>query len=147
MRLFILFAFSIFHLDATRTFHRKSVCHYAARIGAQHQYSLWIAEQFFTARDYEVHRLAYPSTKKDLGQLGEQIRSEAQGLCPTTPNFLTHSMGGIILRVIKSTHPDFAVARVVMLGPPNHGSEIVDEWGGLETVRAAEWARRGASWS
>ena len=38
-------------------------------------------------------------------------------------------MGGIILRVIKSTHPDFAVARVVMLGPPNHGSEIVDEWG------------------
>ena len=38
-------------------------------------------------------------------------------------------MGEIILRVIKSTHPDFAVARVVMLGPPNHGSEIVDEWG------------------
>ena len=37
--------------------------------------------------------------------------------------------GWIILRVIKSTHPDFAVARVVMLGPPNHGSEIVDEWG------------------
>jgi len=90
--------------------------------------SLWIAEQFFTAYDYEVHRLAYPSTKKDLGELGVQIRSEAQGLCPTTPNFLTHSMGGIILRVIKSTHPDFAVARVVMLGPPNHGSEIVDEW-------------------
>ena len=91
--------------------------------------SLWSAEQFFTTRDYEVYRLAYPSTKKALGQLVEQIRKEAQGLCPTTPNFLTHSMGGIILRVIKSTHPDFAVARFVMLGPPNHGSEIVDEWG------------------
>jgi hypothetical protein len=51
--------------------------------------------------------------KKDLGQLGEQISKEAQGLCSTTPNFLTHSMGGIILRVIKSMHPDFAVARVV----------------------------------
>ena len=91
--------------------------------------SLWIAEQLFTVRDYEVHRLVYPSTKKDLDQLGEQIRTEAQGLCSTTPNFLTHSMGGIILRVIKSTHPDFAVARVVMLGPPNHGSEVADEWG------------------
>lgn len=66
--------------------------------------------------------------KKDLHQLGEQIKREAQGLCSTTPNFLTHSMGGIILRVIKSTHPDFAAARVVMLGLPNHGSEIVDEW-------------------
>ena len=91
--------------------------------------SLWSAEQFFTTRDYEVYRLAYPSTKKALGQLVEQIRKEAQGLCPNTPNFLTHSMGGIILRVIKSTHPDFAVARFLMLGPPNHGSEIVDEWG------------------
>ena len=90
---------------------------------------LWIAEQFFTAHDYEVHRLANLSNKKDLGELDEQIRSVAQGLCPTTPNFLTHSMGGIILRVIKTTHPDFAVARVVMLGPPNHGSEIADEWG------------------
>ena len=38
-------------------------------------------------------------------------------------------MGGIILRVITSTHPEFAVARIVMLGPPNHGSEIIDEWG------------------
>ena len=117
-----------FYLDPTRAFHRKSLHHYAARIGTQCK-SLWIAEQFFTAPDYEVHRLAYPSTKKDLDQLGEQIRREAQGLCSTTPNFLTHSMGGIILRVIKSTHPDFAVARVVMLGPPNDGSEIVDEWG------------------
>jgi triacylglycerol lipase len=85
-------------------------------------------EQFFTARDYEVHRLAYPSTKKDLDKLGEQIRTEAQGLCSTTPKFLTHSIDGIILRVIKSTHPDFAVARVVMLGWPNHGSEIADGW-------------------
>jgi hypothetical protein len=58
-------------------------------------------------------RLAYRSTKKDLGQLGEQISKEAQGLCLTNPNFLTYSMGGIILRVIKSMHPDFAVARVV----------------------------------
>ena len=39
--------------------------------------TLWIAEQFFAARDYEVYRLAYPSTKKDLDQLGEQIRKEA----------------------------------------------------------------------
>jgi triacylglycerol lipase len=128
MRLCILFAVSIFTWipPALSTENHCIIMLHGLGRSAN---SLWIAEHFFTARDYEVHRLAYPFTKEDLGQLGEQIRSEVQGLCPTTPNFLTHLMGGIILRVIKSTHPDFAVARVVMLGPPNHGSEIVDEWG------------------
>ena len=60
---------------------------------------------------------------------------------------LTYSMGGTVLRVIKSTHPDFAVARVVMLGPPNHESEIVDELGGLETVRSVEWTGCSTPWS
>ena len=34
--------------------------------------TLWTAEQFFAARDYQVYRLAYPSTKKDLDQLGRR---------------------------------------------------------------------------
>ena len=128
MRLFILFAVSFFTWmpPALSTENRCVIMLHGLGRSTN---TLWTAEQFFAARDYEVYRLAYPSTKKDLDQLGEQIRKEAQGLCPTTLNFLTNSMGGIILRVIKSTHPDFAVARVVMLGPPNHGSEIVDEWG------------------
>ena len=130
MRLFILFTVSIFTWISS-ALSTENPCIIMLHGLGRSANSLWIAEQFFTARDYEVHRLAYPSTKKDLGELGEQIRREAQGLCPTSPNFLTHSMGGIILRVIKSTHPDFAVARVVMLGPPNHGSEIVDEWRGI----------------
>ena len=112
MRIFILFAAAIFTWipPALSTENRCIIMPHGLGRSAN---SLWIAEQFFTARYYEAHRLAYPSTKKDLGQLGEQISKEAQGLCLTTPNFLTYSMGGIILRVIKSMHPDFAVARVV----------------------------------
>ncbi len=128
MRLFILFAVSIFTWISS-ALSTENPCIIMLHGLGRSANSLWIAEQFFTGRDYEVHRVAYPSTNKDIGQLGVQIRSQAQGLCPTSPNFLTHSRGGIILRVIKSTNPDFAVARVVMLGPPNHGSEIVDEWG------------------
>ena len=90
------------------------------------------------ARDYEVYRIDHPSIEKDLDQLAEQIRHESQTLCRSDPSFLTYSMGGTVLRVIKSTHPDFVVARVVMLGPPNHEPEIVDELGGLETVRSVE---------
>lgn len=128
MRILILFAVSIFTWIAP-AFSTENRCIIMLHGLGRSANSLRIAEQFFTALDYEVHRLAYPSTKKDLGQLGEQIRKKAKGLCSITPNFLKHSMGGIILRVITSTHPDFAVARVVMLGPPNHGSEIVNELG------------------
>ena len=90
---------------------------------------LWFAEQFFIARDYEVYRIDHSSIKKDFDQLAEQRRHESHTLCPSDPSFLTHSMGGTILRAIKSIHPDFSILWVVMLGPPNHGSEIVYEWG------------------
>ena len=65
MRLFILFTVSIF------TWIPPALCTESRCIIMLHGLgrsanSLWIAEQFFTARDYEVHRLAYPSLKKTL---------------------------------------------------------------------------------
>ena len=38
-------------------------------------------------------------------------------------------MGGIILRCIQANDPLENIGRVVMLGPPNHGSEVVDALG------------------
>ena len=44
-------------------------------------------------------------------------------------NFITHSLGGILVRQYLSENEIDNLNRVVMLGPPNQGSEVVDKLG------------------
>lgn len=82
------------------------------------------------AAGHSVCNIAYPSRKHSVEVLARDfVMPEITRCFPHQSekiNFVTHSMGGIIVRQLAATGALPNMGRVIMISPPNQGSEVVD---------------------
>lgn len=83
----------------------------------------------YPSRDHRIEQLAPLAVGKGLA--GCREREATAGI-----HFVTHSLGGILLRYYTAGNEIENLGRTVMLGPPNQGSRAADV---MQNVPGFEW--------
>jgi pimeloyl-ACP methyl ester carboxylesterase len=88
-------------------------------------------QEALTGAGYVVINDTYPSREYPIEVLAPLAVESGLDKCTAADSagpvhFVTHSLGGILVRYYYDDHETDGVGRVVMLGPPNQGSDASD---------------------
>ena len=87
-------------------------------------------EKVLMKKGYSVINLDYPSRREKIEKLSsDYLKKCIEEKCTDKSkkiHFVTHSMGGIIVRYFLSKNKLTNIGKVIMIAPPNKGSKLAD---------------------
>jgi pimeloyl-ACP methyl ester carboxylesterase len=91
-------------------------------------YSMVLLAHDLASAGYRARNVGYPSRPHDVAGLVERYLGPAIEACDRARpvHVVAHSLGGILIRYYLQSHRLPPGSRIVMLAPPNHGSEVAD---------------------